>query len=102
MREELLHALADQNAAFHLADQFRHGFGGLLLQLIPPLGLFSVERNQLLPENFICQSGLHFADALFGKVALLRIGAVADHVNMRVVRFVMKRRIPFQVVRVDF
>ncbi|KAF5033290.1 hypothetical protein DSECCO2_608290 [anaerobic digester metagenome] len=102
VREKLLHVFTDQNTALHLADQRPHGFGGLLLQIIPPLGLFSVERNQLLSENFICQSGFDFTDALLGKVALPWIGAVANHVHMRVMRFIVKGRVPLQMVGVDF
>ncbi|KAF5028101.1 hypothetical protein DSECCO2_662580 [anaerobic digester metagenome] len=102
VREELLHALADQNAAIHLTDQFSHGFGHLFLQVIPPLGLFPVKRDELLTENLICQRGLHFFDALFREIALSWIGAIADHVDMRVVGLVVESGVPFQMVRVDF
>ena len=102
VREELLHSLADQNAALHLPDHFPQGLGRLFLQLVPTLSLFTVQRNQLLTENLICQRGLHFADALFREVALFWIGAVANHVNMRMVRFIVKCRVPFQMVGMDF
>ena len=101
MLHELLHAVVDHGAAPHLFNQLLQHRAGVLIQRVPTLGLLLVKLRQLLPEDLFCQSRLDLGDALRGEEAFRRIGAVADHVDMGMVCFIMECSVPPEILPGD-
>ena len=101
----MLHELFDlrilQCAIPHLTDQFSYDRSGLLGKPIPPLGLLLVELMELLPEDPLGQIRFDPGDPVSGEVAGPAVRAVADHVDVGVVRLVMERRVPAELLPGD-
>ena len=94
----MLHELFDpriiQRALPHLLNQFSHDHSGLLGELIPPLSLPLIEFVELLMEDPLGQIRFDLGDPFSGKKAGPAVRAVTDHVDVRVMALVVKRRVP--------
>ena len=74
----------------------------LLHQILPALGLPFIDLGEILPEDIPRQHRAHLCQPLFGEVPFGWIGAVADHVDMGMVAFVVEGRVPAKVREGDF
>ena len=86
-----------QRTVFHLLDELPQHVVTLLGELVPALGLLAVYLRQVLTKDFLCQGGLDGGDAGFVQKAGPAVGAPADHVDVRVVRFIVEGRVPAEL-----
>ncbi len=91
-----------QRTVFHLHDELPQHVVTLLGELVPALGLLTVNLRQVLAEDFLCQGGLDRGDAGFVQEAGPAVGAPADHVDVRVVRFIVEGGVPAELAVGDF
>ena len=94
----MLHELFDpriiQRALPHLLNQFSHDHSGLLGELIPPLSLPLIEFVEFLMEDPLGQIRFDPGDPFSGEIPGPAVRAVTDHVDVRVMALVVKRRVP--------
>ena len=83
----------------HLPGQLQHDFPGLFHQLISGNGLLFVDVEQFLLEDIVGELRLHLTDAIPVQVCLSRFHRPGHHVDVRMVTFIMERRVPPEVLR---
>ena len=66
---------------------------------IPLLCLAAVDLRQVLVEYFLCQPRFDLRDALSIQENGLAVGAVADHMDVRVVALIVKGGVPVELTQ---
>ena len=82
----------------HLLNHFTERRLSICIELISALCLLLIELRQILPEDLFCQPRLDLRNALFGQKPFGRICTETDHVDMGVVRLIVKGGIPSEVL----
>ena len=85
----------------HRPGQFQHDFSSFTNQLIPGDGLLFVDVEQFLLEDIVGELGFHLANAIPIQVRLSRFHRPGHHVDVRMVTFIMERRVPPEVLGRD-
>ena len=72
---------------------------GFLGKRIPLLCLAAVDLRQVLMEDFLCQPGFDFRDALFVQETGFAVGAVAYHMDVGVVALIVEGGVPAELTQ---
>ena len=85
----------------HLPEQFQHDFPSFTNQLISGDGLLFIDMEQFLLKDIVGELRLHLMDAIPIQVCLSRFYRPGHHVDVRMMTFIMERRVPPEVLGRD-